>query len=119
MVCLTATDDNGCPDTYCEPILVFDLLDVFVPNAFTPNDDDINDGFRPIFNRDHGIENYRFMVFNRWGEELFSTEVIDATWNGNYSGLRSKTEVYVWKVRYRDAYTGELYDRIGHVTLLK
>lgn len=118
-VCLTATDDNGCPDTYCAPILVLDLLDVFVPNAFTPNDDDINEGFVPIFNRDHGIEDYSFMVFNRWGEELFSTEVIDQTWNGDYSAVISKTEVYVWKLRYRDTYSGELFDRVGHVTLLE
>ena len=98
---------------------MFDILDVFVPNAFTPNNDDINEGFLPIFNRDHGIENYSFMVFDRWGEQIFSTEVMGSTWNGNYSSMQSETEVYVWKLQFRDAYSGELYDLTGHVTLLK
>ena len=117
-VCLTAMDDNGCPDTYCAPIVVLDILEVFVPSGFTPNEDDINEGFVPVFNREFGIENYSFMVFNRWGEEIFSTEVIGSKWLGNTRVL-SKTEIYIWKVKFRDAYSGELYDRTGHVTLLK
>ncbi|MBK8582438.1 MAG: gliding motility-associated C-terminal domain-containing protein [Flavobacteriales bacterium] len=117
-VCLTASDANGCPDTYCAPIEVFDLLLVFVPNAFSPNGDGRNDGFCPIFNLPWVVE-YEFTIFDRWGELLFLSETVGETWGGMYGGELSKTEVYVWKLTCRDQLSGELIERVGHVTLLK
>ena len=117
-VCLTAFDANGCSNEICLPIQVFDLLQVSVPNAFSPNGDGINDDFLPIFNLPWVVD-YKFMVFNRWGEQIFGTDLPGKPWNGDYSDVTSQTEVYVWKLICRDQLSGDLIERIGHVTLLK
>jgi len=117
-VCLTAYDINGCSDDFCLPIPVFDLLTVSVPNAFTPNGDGINDDFLPIFNLPWVVD-YKFMVFNRWGEQIFGTDQPGKPWKGDYSDVVSKEEVYVWKLICRDQLSGDRIERIGHVTLLK
>ena len=62
---------------------------------------------------------YKFMVFDRWGEQIFGTDLPGKPWNGDYSDVTSKTEVYVWKLVCRDQLSGDLIERIGHVTLLK
>ncbi|MCB0765373.1 MAG: gliding motility-associated C-terminal domain-containing protein, partial [Flavobacteriales bacterium] len=117
-VCLTAMDVNDCPDTYCAPITVLDILTVHVPNAFTPNDDGFNDGFGPVFNVPW-VTDYQFMIFDRWGERIFASEVPEERWDGRYGGEVAKTEVYVWKLQCRDRLSGEFIERMGHVTLLK
>ena len=117
-VCLTAYDVNGCSSEFCLPIPIFDLLTVSVPNAFTPNGDGINDDFLPIFNLPWVVD-YKFMVFNRWGEQIFGTDQPGKPWNGSYSDVVAKEEVYVWKLVCRDQLSGDLIERIGHVTLLK
>nr|MDQ3101802.1 gliding motility-associated C-terminal domain-containing protein [Bacteroidota bacterium] len=117
-VCLIATDENGCMDEHCAVITVYDLLDVFVPNSFTPDGDGLNDLFVPIFNV-KGALDYEFLVFDRWGELIFESEVPGDGWNGTFSGELVETEVYVWKLNFRDPLKVGQQQLIGHVTLLK
>ncbi len=117
-VCLTAYDANGCSNTACLPIPIYDVLAVHVPNAFTPNGDGINDEFLPIFNVPQ-VKDYEFLVFNRWGEQIFGTDLPGKPWDGSYGGVVSQVDVYVWKLICKDAITGELIERIGHVTIVE
>ena len=118
-VCLTAMDANGCLDSVCLPIVVLDELQVSVPNAFTPNGDDINEVFVPVLNMPASAENYGFMIFDRWGLRLFSTEQAGQGWDGTYGGQPVPNDVYVWKVRCHDRVTGKDRDLIGHVTVIR
>ena len=117
-VCLTAADANGCAQTICTPLAVHDLLMVFVPNAFSPNGDGFNDEFLPIFNLPQ-VKDYQFMVFNRWGEQIFGTDQPGKPWDGGYGGVVSQVDVYVWKLSCKDALSGEPIERVGHVTIVK
>ncbi|MBL7954933.1 MAG: gliding motility-associated C-terminal domain-containing protein, partial [Flavobacteriales bacterium] len=117
-VCLTAYDANGCSNTACLPIPIYDVLAVHVPNAFTPNGDGINDEFLPIFNVPQ-VKDYEFLVFNRWGEQIFGTNLPGKPWDGRYGGVVSQVDVYVWKLICKDAITGDLIERIGHVTIVE
>jgi len=94
------------------------VLAVHVPNAFTPNGDGINDEFLPIFNVPQ-VKDYEFLVFNRWGEQIFGTDLPGKPWDGSYGGVVSQVDVYVWKLICKDAITGELIERIGHVTIVE
>jgi gliding motility-associated-like protein len=105
-VCLTAYDANNCPDSVCAPIEVLDVLLAFVPNAFSPNGDGNNEGFGPVFNIPW-VKDYTFLVFDRWGEELFASTVVGGQWDGTYGGQPAKPDVYVWKLACTDALTGE------------
>lgn len=119
-ICLTATDSLGCANTYCIDILVDDDLTIFVANAFSPNGDGDNDTFRPSV---LGVEpgGYEFMVFDRWGMLIFSTDDHLEEWNGamDNSGEVLKQDVYVWKLRAKDQFTPEKQELLGTVTLLK
>jgi len=118
-VCLVAAASSFCADTVCHIIEVEDGLAIFVPNAFTPDGDDINEGFKPIVG---GVDlrYYHFDIFDRWGQQLFGTDDPNAVWNGRFTnGTDVPIGVYVWKLLAKDPYTGKRIERIGHVTLVR
>ncbi len=107
-ITLIAKNEFGCMDTF----LVEKALkaesggNIKVPNAFTPNPNGGNGGFvvKGEYNNDvfypmvEGAEDYRFTVYNRWGELLFESRDIKIGWDGYYRGVLCKQDVYVWKV---------------------
>ncbi len=95
---------SGCRDTLVKTIDIEPKITFFLPNAFTPNGDDVNDGFRGTGEID-GLTEYRMTIWNRWGELVFeSTDPFEA-WNGrkNNVGPVLQAGVYVCKVNYKDA----------------
>lgn len=111
---LTLTDDNGC--SFYDTVTVFVTGDLWVPNVFTPGDlNGLNDLF---FSLGREIESVEMMIFNRWGELLFSTQDKHDGWDGTYKGKLCPLGVYVWKIRYRET-SGREGNLIGHVTLLR
>ncbi|MBK9175113.1 MAG: gliding motility-associated C-terminal domain-containing protein [Flavobacteriales bacterium] len=117
-VCLVAVASAQCTDTVCRYITLEDGMVLWVPNTFTPNDDDKNDGFAPVV---IGIDPrfYRFEVFDRWGLLVFSSETPGEAWDGMLSGVEAPQDVYVWKVRVKDSFSGDRVERVGHVNLLR
>lgn len=71
-----------------------------IPNAFTPNDDQVNDRFRPII-RCPAVA-YRFKVYNRWGQLMFETTDTEAGWDGAFKGEAQPSDVYVWTIEISD-----------------
>ena len=86
---------------------------VFIPNAFTPNDDNINDVF---YVYGYSISEVTMDIFDRWGEKLFSSNDQKLGWNGTYKGASCKTEVYVYKVSYKGL-DGKKQYKTGHVSI--
>jgi gliding motility-associated-like protein len=89
-----------------------------VPNAFTPDGNSLNDIFAPS-----GIQlyDYKMMIFDRWGEKIFESAVLNEGWDGKYRGTLCKEGVYIYKIEFK-ATNGEIkrrtQTRVGHVTLL-
>lgn len=90
--------------------------DVYVPSAFTPAGDGLNDLFRPIALGIKSLENFR--VYNRWGELVYSTKQIGEGWDGKYKGQGQNAGTYVWEVEATD-YAGKKIRRKGSVILIK
>jgi gliding motility-associated-like protein len=113
----TVTNNYGCSDTYTTSVLIIPEFGFWVPNAFTPeNKDDLNDIFKP---KVYGVEDYTFMVFNRWGQQIYETNDINAGWDGIYKNAKSPQDVYVWKCEFKNK-VSQLYEsHIGHVTLIR
>jgi gliding motility-associated-like protein len=118
LVCLEAYNSLGCADTVCHYIQIFDEFLVYVPNAFTPDNDGINDVFLPVVNG-HDPLSYQLLIFNRWGELIFESQHDNVGWNGTYKTVISKEDTYVWKLKLKSAADGKQHDYIGHVNLLK
>jgi gliding motility-associated-like protein len=73
---------------------------IFVPNAFTPNFDGHNDALETFIVVDLPVLEYRFSVFDRWGNLVFTTQDSDAVWDGTFRGKVLNTGVYVWLLEY-------------------
>jgi len=115
--CVTVTDINNCTDTACVTIYVEPLpcKNVFVPNAFSPNDDGEND---ILFVYGNCISEMDFKIYNRWGERVFETREQNKTWDGMYRGTVLNTGVFTYFLNgtYTD---GETFNVKGNITLIR
>lgn len=110
---LIASTADGCMDSTVGTVCVEPPFTLFVPNAFTPNGDGINDVLLPVASvRDPEL--YSLVIYDRWGRELYATINPHLGWDG--SGIRDG--VYVWQLRITDA-LGGLREQMGHVVLLR
>jgi gliding motility-associated-like protein len=114
---LDVTDQNGCIGR--DSIMVIDSLCpvyIFIPDAFTPNGDGLNDIFKPTFSGT--LSGYHFSVYNRWGGLVFSTDDPARGWDGTLEGRQQPIGVYVWICTYILDAQSVKTDR-GTVTLLR
>lgn len=84
---------NGCSSSDTVQI-TRSRIKVVVPTAFTPNNDGENDVFKVYSNE--VLSNFRFLVFNRWGNIIFETTDSEQGWDGTYNGAGNQSGVYVW-----------------------
>ena len=87
-----------------------------IPNTFSPNNDEINDEFKPIINCE--LEKYEFLIFNRWGQLIFKTNNKNERWDGKYKSVECPMGVYMYLVNYK-FYSQESKNCYGDVLLLK
>jgi gliding motility-associated-like protein len=114
---LVVRDAIGCPDSAYVTVRVFKTVpSVFVPTAFTPNNDGLNDVVRPIA---VGIRRIvYFSIYNRWGQLVFTTTVNKKGWDGKINGRTQDSNVFVWMVSAED-YEGRPIFQKGTVTLIR
>src|SRR5690606_5176059 len=97
-------------------IKIIPIMDVMVPNAFTPNGDTYNNTLQPVMFED---QVYEMWIYNRWGEELYYAHELNAGWDGTYNGVLVPDGVYIWKIRYNSFDDDTPQIITGHVTVLK
>ncbi|MBK8442835.1 MAG: PKD domain-containing protein [Sphingobacteriales bacterium] len=115
-ICLTVTSPHNCTDAYCKEIDVYtDKGFIGIPNAFTPNDDKVNDAVQV---EGKNIVSFTLKIFNRWGKLLFETDNIDTAWDGNYQGDPQEADVYVYTLEAK-MIDGEQISKTGNITLLR
>jgi gliding motility-associated-like protein len=117
-VYLQVTNQYGCVDDTSLEVIVDPNWSFYIPNAFTPNGDGVNDLF---FGKGTGITDYEIWVFDRWGNLIFTTTDINEGWDGTVQGKSGEIcqeDVYVWKVVLRDVFNKK-HKYIGHVSLIK
>ena len=73
---------------------------VYVPNAFSPNNDGVNDCFRGYVEPGLEVLSYELKIFDRWGDLIFETTKIEDCWNGTFRGKKMDPGVFVWFIRY-------------------
>jgi gliding motility-associated-like protein len=115
-VCLVVRNNFNCFDTICNDIYVLNESLFYIPNAFVPNNDGLNDIFKPVISN---TSIYNFKIFNRWGKLIFETNDTNGGWDGTYKGLEVNTGIYTYRMTYR--FKGNYDDQYltGHFTLLK
>jgi gliding motility-associated-like protein len=106
----------GCSGYDTIKVTVVNNASFFVPTAFTPNGDGLNDFFRPVSVGYAGLKYFR--VFNRWGQDVYVSESLETGWNGTLNGVMAEMGVYYWVIRYVDRFGVEGVVK-GDVTLLR
>jgi gliding motility-associated-like protein len=118
---LVVINQYGCTDTTNQIIVIDGEYFFYVPNAFTPDGDGINDIFIPV-GEGVDVNDYSLQIFTRWGELVFETDDLSSGWDGSVKGVsgNTKSDVYVWKIMNKNRYdNSEKHEYIGHVTLLR
>ena len=119
-VCLTVSNEFGCTDTMCHTVTMNSELQVWVPNAFTPEQDGLNEVFLPIVK---GVkpEGYHFMIFDRWGTLIFESFDIGQPWIGDIRGGNgfAQNDTYVWRLEVQPLADRSLKVFTGFVTVLR
>ncbi len=120
MIIATAISDNGCPDADTLYLDVLpDIPELYIPTAFTPNGDGLNDEFMIVGN--YPVDRFHILIYNRWGERVFESNNIQNSWNGLIKNQPAETGVYFYILEA----TVRLFDETrsvmqkGDVTLIR
>ena len=114
--CVTVTDVNGCVNDACVWIDIEIVCgDVFVPSAFSPNDDGEND---VLCVYSDCIKDMTFTIYNRWGEQVFETSATNICWDGMWKGKKLNSAVFVYTL---DGYliNGQPVSKKGNISLIR
>jgi gliding motility-associated-like protein len=121
LVSLVAMNEVGCTDTAYVSIHVEETLIYYVPNSFTPNNDEKNQEFMPILSQGYKNGTYRLRIFNRWGELVFESLDPSRGWGGDYGPNHTDCQsgTYTWVLNFQVLQTQEDKEIVGNVNLIK
>lgn len=114
---LVSSNSYLCTDTVLHKVFIDYETAIYFPNCFSPNEDELNDYFAPVF---EGVSRDGFMmyIFNRWGNLIYQTDNFNNPWDGKLNGQYVNDGVYMYYIRYK-TFSGEEKKIRGSVTLLK
>ncbi len=117
-ITLIALNSPNCMDSTNMIINILPDFRIYVPNAFTPDNDGINDQFEIVFDWDYEID-MEVSIFNKWGELIFEGSSTNSIWDGTYNGVSCEQGSYIWKVEY--IHQGSIVPNTltGHVMLIR
>ncbi|MGV3637277.1 MAG: PKD domain-containing protein [Flavobacteriales bacterium] len=114
----TVIDADGCFYADSAKVTLYDSeVQLFAPNAFSPNDDGFNDTFQLFGYGERAVD---LSIYDRWGEQVYWTDRSLRPWDGSYNGTAVPNDLYVYVLRYTGICTGQKEtQRVGHVTVIR
>ena len=117
-VVLSVSDQYGCVDTVGANIIINDITNIFLPNAFTPNGNNINELYN-IMGTGIDPSTFEMRIFDRWGKQLFYTTDYSASWDGTYNGEPVPQGSYIIAIKYSNKNNGNKYYIVDKIVILK
>lgn len=114
---LIADNSHGCLDTVRHTVFLKDEVILYIPTAFTPNQDGYNEVFRPVFTSK--VDQYQMWIYNRWGEPVYYSQDPEEGWNGEFKGLGCKPDIYTIRVIYHIDKVAGIQEYTGKLNLMK
>jgi trimeric autotransporter adhesin len=118
-VVLYADNAGGCIDSAKINVSIKDELIFHVPNAFTPDGDEFNNTFKPVFYSGYDPYSYTLTMYDRWGEILFESHDVELGWDGTYNNELAKEGIYTWTIKFKDIDNDKKMVYSGHVSLIE
>jgi gliding motility-associated-like protein len=120
--CVTVTNgtcsDTACVTVFVEPIDCSTAGELYLPNAFSPNEDNENDKIKIYYGNYACIKTFQLFIYNRWGEKVFETTNPLAEWDGSFEGKLEETAVFVYYMKATLIAGGEVIKK-GNISLIK
>jgi len=110
------TNAQGCTGRDSVLMQICDAA-IYIPAAFSPNGDGLNDLFRVITTQEN-FTSFSMLIFNRWGEQVFRSDDINKGWDGKVNGNAAPGDLYTWKLSYRIGVDGKETTRNGTITIV-
>ena len=116
LVTLNLENQYGCINSTTKEVTIYPAFDIFIPSAFSPNNDNLNDIFKPTL---YGVVDFNMIITNRWGELIYQTDDKYKGWNGSLANNTEKymTANYTYRIDVTD-YFGKKHFYIGNVLLV-
>ncbi|MDX2359743.1 MAG: PKD domain-containing protein [Crocinitomicaceae bacterium] len=119
VVTLYAYSPLGCPDSVTLVVNVNQEIIYYLPNSFTPDGDEFNQTFQPIFTAGYDTYDFNMFIFNRWGEIIWESHDPEMGWDGTYRGKLIAAGTYHWKIEFKTELSDERIIVNGHVNVLR
>lgn len=120
LVTLTASSfQKSCSNVVKHAILVLEPTLYYIPNTFTPNGDELNNLFQPVFTSGYDPMHYSFYIYNRWGELIFETHNPQIGWDGTFGNNLLKNDTFIWKLEFKEKIKDIRHVETGHVNLIR
>ena len=119
--CCTITDANNCTEIACVTVTVEPMDcsgELYLPNAFSPNSDGANDEFCPQGGMEYCIKELTIIIYDRWGEKVYTSTDPKFCWDGTYQGKLLNTAVFVYYMK-TTLISGEQVTQGGNISLIK
>lgn len=118
-VTLYAYSPIGCIDSVTNYIKVTDVIIYYIPNTFTPDGNEFNQKFQPVFTAGYDPYDFNMLIFDRWGEIIFESNDATVGWDGTYGGKIVPQGSYPWKIEFKTIATDERMTISGHVNVIR
>jgi gliding motility-associated-like protein len=116
---LTVSNEFNCRDSIVKIYNYQEIENWFVPNSFSPNGDEFNNTFKPIFSSKTTPIDYLLTIFNSWGEIIFQSRDIHYGWDGTFGNQFVKNGSYIWVIDYYDSLINSNKQINGSISVLK
>jgi gliding motility-associated-like protein len=118
-VFLSVFNQFGCTDSTVIYIQIKGDEIFYVPNTFTPDGDEFNNIFTPVFTNGFDPANFQMDIYNRWGELIFQSFNAEKGWDGYFNGKLCTVGTYTWKITYKNPEDDAFKLVSGHVNLIE
>ena len=120
-VTLTSTTPLGCASSYLVTLTYINKPVFYIPNTFTPDEDQFNQTWGPVFTSGFDPFNFDLFIYNRWGELIWESHDAKERWDGSFGkkGLKVPSGIYSYKIRFKPTTTDEKVTVSGHINLMR
>jgi gliding motility-associated-like protein len=115
---LIVTNEFNCTDTTYDIVHIISDVIIYAPNAFTPDNDALNNDWR-VYIDGININEFHLIMFNRWGEIVWESYDPEGVWDGSYGGNPIQDGTFAWSLITKDATSDKKYEFKGQVTIIR
>jgi trimeric autotransporter adhesin len=119
LVTLLGVNADGCKDSANIIVRVIDEISFYIPNSFTPNEDEYNNLFTPTLTPGFDPSEFLFSIYNRWGQLIYESKDVKVGWDGSFNGKIVQDGIYTWRIQYKAKDNDKRFLEYGAVTLFR